>query len=87
MVIMSKKQYSTTEAAEILGISRTAVLKRITTGSLNAQKVGRNYVINHEDLLATTGGEVSDTQKNDIENAVRKAVQEYGDVFEKLAKE
>ena len=36
---------SVAEAAQILGITRQAVLKRIATGRLDAAKVGRNYVI------------------------------------------
>jgi excisionase family DNA binding protein len=35
----------TTEAARLLGISRQAVLKRIRAGTLEAAKVGRNYVV------------------------------------------
>lgn len=35
----------TTEAAELLGITRQAVLKRIRSGTLAARKVGRNYVV------------------------------------------
>jgi excisionase family DNA binding protein len=35
----------TTEAARLLGITRQAVLKRIRAGTLEARKVGRNFVI------------------------------------------
>jgi excisionase family DNA binding protein len=35
----------TSEAAALLGITRQAVLKRIRAGTLQARKVGRNYVI------------------------------------------
>lgn len=42
---MRTSSLSTTQAAEILGITRQAVLKRIKAGRLAATKVGRNYVI------------------------------------------
>lgn len=35
----------TTEAAELLGITRQAVLKRIRTGTLAAVRYGRNYLV------------------------------------------
>jgi len=42
---MSKKLLSTSEVARILGISREAVLKKITSGKLHAKKIGRNFAI------------------------------------------
>jgi len=51
MVNMTEKKFiSTTEAAKILGISTVAVFKKIKSGALPAQKVGRNYVIDAKDL-------------------------------------
>ena len=41
---------STSELADILGISRIAVFKKIKSGQIKAQKVGRNYVIDRKDL-------------------------------------
>ncbi len=40
----------TTEAAQILGISRIAVFKKIQKGQIEAYKVGRNYVIDRRSL-------------------------------------
>lgn len=48
---------SVAQAAEILGITRQAVLKRIRAGRLRATKVGRNYIIARETL---GGGRVED---------------------------
>ncbi len=39
---------SVAQAAELLGITRQAVLKRIRTGRLRATKVGRNYIVPRE---------------------------------------
>ena len=36
---------SVAQAAELLGITRQAVLKRIRSGRLQATKVGRNYIV------------------------------------------
>src|SRR3989338_2240547 len=50
LVNMDKKLLSTIEVAKILGISRVAVFKKIKSGSIKAQKVGRNFVIFKKDI-------------------------------------
>ncbi|MDP3997060.1 MAG: helix-turn-helix domain-containing protein [bacterium] len=87
MVNINKQHYSTTEVAEILGISRTAVFKKIKAGILPAEKAGRNYVITKQDLQKLTGGKISEAQKREVETAVHQAIKEYREVFEKLAQE
>jgi hypothetical protein len=44
-VIRYMKQLSVTEYAKKEGISRQAALKRIKAGSVDAQKIGNNYII------------------------------------------
>ena len=44
-----KDFYTTKELAEILGISRVAVFKKIKNGTIKAQKIGRNFVIFKKD--------------------------------------
>ncbi|MBU2101246.1 helix-turn-helix domain-containing protein [Patescibacteria group bacterium] len=84
---MNKNLFSTTEIAELLGISREAVLKKIKTGNLKARKVGRNYVINKADLPIEVGGELTDAKKDLINRAVKKTVVEYGETLRLLGKE
>lgn len=45
LVVQMPELVSVTEAAEILGVSRQAVIDRITRKTLHAEKVGREYVI------------------------------------------
>lgn len=73
---------STTEAAEILGISRVAVFKRIKSGELPAQKVGRNYVIERGQVLQLTSRTLNQEEMRDIDQAVGKAVAEYREAFD-----
>lgn len=82
-----REYFSTSEVAKILGVSRIAVLKKITTGKLKAQKVGRSYIIAAKDVMSLMGVEVSPEQRSQIENIVNKALDEYRSVFERLAKE
>lgn len=46
---------SVTEAAEILGVTRQAVLQRISSKSLPAGRVGREYVLPREAVDAAAG--------------------------------
>ena len=84
---MDRKMYSTIEVAKILRLSRIEIFRKIKARKIKAEKVGRNYFIAHEDLMEALGKIVGPTKKQNIENAVKKAVREYGRTFKKLAKE
>lgn len=84
---MSGKYISTTEAAKILGVSRVAVFKKIKSGQIKAKKVGRNYIINKNQLLETAGRSLSPERKKEIDEAVKKVVKEYGETLRLLGKE
>jgi len=83
---MAKKYLSTTEVATILGISRVAVFKKISSGVIKAQKVGRNYIIDAEQL-GLYYGKLDSQAKKKIKNMVKKIFDEYGDVIKKLGNE
>ena len=82
-----RKYMSATEAAKILGISRIAVFKRIQNGDIKAQKVGRNYIIAHDELNRILGRELTEERKKDIEASVEKTVKEYGEALRLLGRE
>ena len=82
-----KKFLSTAELAKILGISRVAVFKKIKEGKIKAEKVGRNFVIDQADLAEILGKVLGDSDKKEIDDAVRKTVQEYGKTLKLLGKE
>ena len=84
---MEIKFLSTGEVAQILGISRIAVFKKIKSGQIKAKKIGRNFVIDKSDLPNILGTVLGDTQKKEISEAVRKTVREYGDALKLLGKE
>ncbi len=50
MGIIQKDFYTTSELAELLGISRISVFKRVRQGSIKAVKMGRNFVIFKKDI-------------------------------------
>ena len=84
---MAKELFSTIEVAKLLGISRVAVFKKIKSGEIKAKKVGRNYVVNKKDLPEVLGSFLREEKKREIESAVKKAVNDYGETFRLLGKE
>ncbi|MFH0852855.1 MAG: helix-turn-helix domain-containing protein [bacterium] len=82
-----KDLLSTSEVAAILRVSRIAILKKISKKQISAIKVGRNYVISKEEVQKLLGLAIGDENKKEIDNAVKKAVHQYGEVFRRLGKE
>jgi len=84
---MSEKDYiSVNEAAQIMGISRVAVFKKIKSGEIRATKVGRAYIVNKKSL-ASIYQDLTSAQKKKVEKAVERVVEEYGEALKKLGKE
>lgn len=84
---MEKDFFSTTEVAKILGISRIAVFKKIKSGEIKAEKSGRNYVIDRNELPRVLGTILSEEKKKLIDEAVTKTVNEYGETLRLLGRE
>lgn len=81
----NKQFLSTTELAEILGISRIAVYKRIKKGKIKAQKIAGNYVVNKKDLGGILKKELTKKEKSEIEKIVKRVIKEYGETLRLLA--
>lgn len=77
---------STTEAARIMGISRIAVFKKIKKGEIQAEKVGRAYIVDRESLPSIYR-EPTPAEKKKVIEAVRKVVKEYSKALQRLGKE
>lgn len=75
------------ELAEIWGISRIAVYKKVKKGQIKAVKAGKIYLILKKYLNKIIGKELSEESKHKIDEAVKKTVEEYGDVLKMLGKE
>ncbi len=76
------------QLAKIMGISRISVYKKVKNGEIKAAKIGRNYAISREFLKTHILGQpLSETQKKEIDRAVKKTVQEYAQTLKQLGKE
>lgn len=80
------KFISTEEAAKILGISRIAVFNRIKSGSLKAEKVGRNYIIAEEEVLKIKIVKLMGSDQDKIDQGLNRVVEEYKETLKLLEK-
>lgn len=82
---MSQKDYYTaSEFAEILGISRVAVFKKIKKGQIKAIKIGRNFAIPKKEVESILGHLLNENQKATIKRAVEKTFKDYGEALKML---
>lgn len=85
---MRKNDYfSIPQLANILGLSRIAVYKKVKNGQIKAVKIGRNYAIAKDYVATILGESLRDKDKKEIDNAVRKTIQEYGEVLKLLGRQ
>lgn len=84
---MNKPRYlSVSGIAKLLGISRIAVFQKIKKGEIPAIRIGRSYAISTDDIPVLSG-KTTENKKHLIEAAVKKTVQEYGEVLRRLGRE
>lgn len=85
---MERNKYITIpQLAEILGLSRVAVFKKVKKGEIKAIKIGRNYAIPKNFIANIMGRTLNNEEKREIEKAVKKTVREYGEVLKLLSRE
>ena len=82
-----KEYFSTSELAHLLGVSRIAIFKKIKAGKIKAFKIGRNYIIPTEEFYTVIGTFLSPEKKKEMNDVVKKAVEEYGDTLRRLGDE
>ncbi len=87
MTTIKKEFYSISEVANILNISRQAVLKKIKNGQIKAEKVGHKFIIYRKDIKEIVSDVLTDKIKGEIDRGVEKAIKEYGAVLKKLGNE
>jgi excisionase family DNA binding protein len=86
-MVRAYKYITIPELAKHLGISRIAVYRKVKKGQIPAKKIGRIYVISSRQVAKILGEELSEPQKRQIDRAVKKVVQEYGETLKWLGRE
>jgi len=85
--MVNQKYITIPQLAELLGLSRIEVYRRVRKGQIKAEKIGRMYVIKDKEVAYILGKKLTAKDKGQIEKAVKKAVKEYGEVLRKLGEE
>lgn len=85
---MNKTRYiSIPRLAEMLGVSRVAVYKRVKKGQIKAVRIGRAFAIPESYVLNILGKTLGKEEKKQIDQAVKKTIKEYGRVLKLLGAE
>lgn len=85
--MINKEHYSTAEVAKLLGVSRVTVFNRIKSGKLEANKIGRNFIIAKQAVSQLVGMAISPDEEQIINKAIKKTVKEYGETLKLLGAE
>ena len=72
------------QLADMLGISRIAVYKKVKKGQIKAIRIGRSFAIPRRYIDSILGKTLKESQKKEIDIAVKKTVKEYGDTLKML---
>jgi len=85
---MKKRGYITIpQLAKMLGVSRIAVYKKVKKGQIKAERVGRSFAIAERDVAGILGKALGKEGQRQIDRAVKKKVQEYGEALRLLGSE
>lgn len=84
----NKQFYTVIEVAQLMGITRAAVYKKIANGQIRAENVhGRTLIPLKGILEEYITKELSEKIKTEIDRAVAKAVKDYAQTLKMLGKE
>jgi excisionase family DNA binding protein len=86
-VVPAERYLTIPELARLLGVSRITVYNWVKKGTIPAARAGRNYIITDKTLNEIFGGSMTPERKREIESAVRRTVQEYGETLKRLSRE
>lgn len=83
----NKDYYTVKEFADLTSVSRVTVFKKIKSGQIKAEKIGRNFIIYKKDLSGMFDNALTQEDKDDIKSGVQKVLKDYGDTIRMLGKE
>ena len=72
------------EVADIMGISRIAVYKKVKKGEIKAERIGRSFAVKKSELGGSSEKKLGDGDKKEIDLAIKKTVDEYGEALKQL---
>ena len=75
------------QLAEMLGVSRVTVYKKVKSGEIPAIRVGHAYLISNDEIKKVLSKELTEDDKKRVDEAVDKVIKEYGEVLKRLGDE
>ncbi|HOL46432.1 MAG TPA: helix-turn-helix domain-containing protein [Candidatus Saccharicenans sp.] len=85
---MEKNEFMTIpQLARLLGLSRITVYNKVKSEEIKAVRIGRNYAINTKDIADILGKTLTKKSKEEIDQAIKKTIDEYGEVLRLLGQE
>ena len=87
MESQNRKEITIPALANLLGVTRVTIYRRVKRGDIPARKIGKMYVITDAVVQEILGKQTSDRTKRQIDTAVRKTVSDYGKLLKELGKE
>jgi excisionase family DNA binding protein len=85
---LHQKLFTTSQVANVLGVSRITIFRWIKDGTIAALRIGRNYFISEEELQKHIAARpLSDTDKSSIQKLVDKVIIDYGETIRMLGRE
>lgn len=85
MAIKEKELLSVTDVSQLLGISRTHVLRKIQAGEIKAEKIGKSYIIRRKNLPGIHRP-TDEMERKKVEEAIDKTMADFGEVIRKLGR-
>lgn len=82
----SRKFLTVSEVSKKIGLSRMQVIRKIRSGEIRAERVGRSYIVPEEGLPGIYR-KISQAERDRVTEAVRRVLKEYGDVIRRLGRE
>ncbi|MDD3301302.1 MAG: helix-turn-helix domain-containing protein [Patescibacteria group bacterium] len=83
----NKDYFTVKEFADLTDVSRVTVFKKIKSGQIKAEKIGRNYIIYKKDLSGMFDNTLTEENKDDIKSGVQKVLKDYGETIKMLGRE
>lgn len=83
----NKDYFTVKEFADLTDVSRVTVFKKIKSGQIKAEKIGRNYIIYKKDLSSMFDNTLTEENKDDIKSGVQKVLKDYGETIKMLGRE
>lgn len=84
---LNKEFLSVTEVSKLLGVSRVTIHNRIKRGDIPATRVGKIFLIPAGPLAEVLHRGLTESDKSELKDVLKRVMDEYGETLRKLGDE